>query len=121
MEILESEPLGLKHLLRTGQTKPIKKSGLELIVRHAVLLAAAYVIYPIPEFLRHPVLTDLCKQTTRVLYGGPLQNAAYRHVKGSRVENLEDSRIEDAALTEMSLKTSCISAQIFRLMNISLR
>ena len=98
MEILKRKPLRLEDLLRSRQAEAVQKTGLELIVGHAILLAAAYVVASVPELLRHPVFAHLCEQTARILYGRPLQDACHRHVEGGRIHDLEDARIQDAGL-----------------------
>ena len=100
MEILKRKPLRLEDLLRSRQAEAVQKTELELIVGHAILLATAYVVAPVPELFRHPVFAHLCEQTSRILYGSPLQDACHRHVEGGRIHDLEDARIQDAGLPE---------------------
>ena len=100
MEILQGKPLRLEHLLRTRKSKTIEQTCLKLIIGHTILLAAADIIFLIPELLAYPVFTYLSKETARILNCRPLENATYRNMECSRINDLQDARIKDAALSE---------------------
>ena len=100
MKILQCKPLRLEHFLRARKPETVQEAGLKLIIGHAVLLSAAYIIFLIPELFRHPVFTYLSKQTAGILDCSPFQNSPDRDMKGCRIDDLQNARIQYATLAK---------------------
>ena len=100
VEILERKPLRFKHFLRRRQPKRRKHPVHKLIVGHTVLLSAADVIGLVPEILRNPVLADLGQETSGIFDGGPFEHTAHRDMEGSRIDDAENTGIQDSRLTQ---------------------
>ena len=100
VEIACGKPLRLKDPLYRADAQRSKKTLFELIVGHAVLLPAADIIEPVPEFFRDTFFTDIRQQAAGVLNSRPLKNAFYRDMQSHRIDLPENPRIKDAGLPE---------------------
>ena len=100
VEITGSEPIGVEDLFGFGATDSVKQQTFELVVREPVLGTGTDVVVVAPELFRHLRTADPFQESTAVLYRGPFQYAADRHMEHDRVVVLEDCRIEDTRLTK---------------------
>ena len=93
VEILQCEPLRLENLLGTRESKAVEQAGFELIIRHSILLSAADIICSVPELIWNPILTDLSQKTSGILYSGPLENSAHRHMESGGIQHFKNAGI----------------------------
>ncbi len=100
VEIAGGEPISAEYLFGFRATDAIQEEALELIVAESVLGTGTDIVVAAPELGRYFGTAYTLQQSTAILYGSPLQDAADGDVEHDGVIVAQDSRIEDARLAE---------------------